>query len=106
MRKILFLILILSIILSMSNCKEDKEDGNNSTYKESPKNVTIIFSTDGGNSISNKTTPYDSKLDSIEAEKEGYSFRGWFLDEDFNSPFDFEKPISRQITYQENITFI
>jgi uncharacterized repeat protein (TIGR02543 family) len=66
------------------------------------KYVTINFNTDGGDNIPSVTVSYDSSLQPMETVKEGFSFKGWFLDE--NSPFDFEKPISKQITYQENIT--
>jgi len=52
MKKILFPILILSIILSMSNCKEDIEDEstyteNKNTNKDPPKKYKISYNANG-----------------------------------------------------------
>jgi len=94
MKKILIPVLFLCIISLMGGCKESEEE----------KNVTINFDADGGGEISSVTIPYDSALDPVKAEKEGYSFQGWFLDKGFTKKFDFEKPLKDQFDYQESVT--
>jgi len=101
MRKILIPVLILCII-SIMNCEEEKNENNIISYDK--ENVTVTFDTDGNGDNSSVTITFDSKLDPVNIEKEGFSFQGWFLDKGFNKKFDFDKPLKNQMIYQKNIT--
>ena len=60
---------------------------------------TVKFDTDGGSKIANKTVTRNSKVaEPTVPEKEGYTFIGWFIDEEFTTAYDFESKITKNIT--------
>ena len=60
---------------------------------------TVKFDTDGGSKIASKTVTRNSKIaEPTVPEKEGYTFIGWFIDEEFTNAYDFESKITKNIT--------
>lgn len=60
---------------------------------------TVKFDTDGGSKIANKTVTRNSKIaEPTVPEKEGYTFIGWFADEEFTTAYDFDSKITKNIT--------
>ncbi len=60
---------------------------------------TIRFETNGGTAIASKAVIRNSKLEKPEAPaKEGYSFSGWFTDEELTEAYDFDKAVTKNIT--------
>jgi len=94
MRKILFPLLILSILCFMSNCDENPKD----------QVVIIIFQTDGATNIPGQNVPFSSTISVEPPEKAGWSFKGWYLDQEFTQPFDLEISIETQCSYSSSIT--
>jgi hypothetical protein len=92
MRKILFTILVLGIILGMSNCKEDKEDDPIIPFiphpvTQNPKIYRVIYN---GNGNTEGEVPVDDNLyaegDVLfpllwngDMKKDGWGFAGWEL---------------------------
>ncbi|MBQ7974607.1 MAG: InlB B-repeat-containing protein, partial [Clostridia bacterium] len=60
---------------------------------------TVKFETNGGNTIGKKTVAKNSKLDEPAVpEKDGYSFIGWFTDEELTSAYDFDSKVTKDFT--------
>ena len=67
--------------------------------------VLIQFDTDGGTEIASQNILYNALINPVEPpEKEGYSFKGWFFDQEFTRAFDLEKTIEEQCSYTDTIT--
>lgn len=55
----------------------------------------IRFYTYGGTTISNVKVNHNEKLTRPnDPEKNGYNFKGWYLDKDYTSAYDFSKPVT------------
>ena len=64
-----------------------------------PREVTLTFRTNGGNAIPSMTFDQGSVILSVpDATRTGYSFLGWFEDQEFETPFEGEKQILRNMT--------
>ncbi len=60
---------------------------------------TVKFETDGGTVIANKTVTRNSKLAEPEAPtKDGYTFNGWYTDEELTEKYDFDKAVTKGFT--------
>jgi uncharacterized repeat protein (TIGR02543 family)/prepilin-type N-terminal cleavage/methylation domain-containing protein len=77
------------------NCSDLVED----TSNNEPINYSISFNTNGGNNVSNQTVElgYQAVEPPIPT-KEGYTFGGWYLDEECTQLYDFTNPITGEIT--------
>jgi len=99
MRKILFPLLILSILCFMSNCDENTKE----------QMVTITFKTYGGTEIQNRIVPYSSTITVPPPVKDGWSFQGWFFDPEFTMPSNLDDELYYAFPYhnkQNNIRSI
>ncbi|MFU8792615.1 MAG: InlB B-repeat-containing protein [Acholeplasmataceae bacterium] len=75
MRKLFLWIVMMSFVFLVVGCQPGE-------------NVTLNFETNGGNPIDSMIVSVsDSNLEIPNAEREGYTFDGWYLDEDFTTPF-------------------
>jgi uncharacterized repeat protein (TIGR02543 family) len=61
---------------------------------------TVSFEVDGGSSLDSQTVAYNEKaLQPAETSKEGYTFDGWYVDNNYETEFDFENtPITEETT--------
>lgn len=60
---------------------------------------TVKFETNGGSAISNKAVTKNSKIAEPTAPtKEGYSFVGWFTDEELTTAYDFDSMVTNAFT--------
>ncbi len=60
---------------------------------------TIKFDTNGGTEIANKTVTRNSLLAEPEAPtKDGYTFNGWYTDEELTEKYDFNKAVTKGFT--------
>ena len=66
---------------------------------ENPTSYTVTFETNGGTEISPKTVVDGLKIkEPSTPTKDKYVFRGWYEDDEFNTKFDFNTPITSNIT--------
>ena len=66
---------------------------------ENPTSYTVTFETNGGTEISPKTVVDGLKIkEPSTPTKDKYVFRGWYKDDAFNTKFDFNTPITSNIT--------
>ena len=64
-----------------------------------PDTYTVEFVTDGGTEIEAQTVVKDSKATKpADPEKNGYTFGGWYTDTAYSSEYDFETPVTNDIT--------
>ncbi|WP_353092719.1 InlB B-repeat-containing protein [Tissierella praeacuta] len=67
--------------------------------KELAKEYTVIFNTDGGNSINSKKLTVGEKVSRpSDPTKEGHKFIGWYEDSNLTKVFNFNTPITKDIT--------
>jgi len=60
---------------------------------------TIRFESNGGSTVNSQRVYYGSRATRPnDPTKEGYTFAGWYIDAGFTMPFDFNTPITRDIT--------
>ena len=60
---------------------------------------TISFDTDGGSNVSRQNIMYASLAsEPTDPEKEEYTFAGWYIDDEFTEEFDFDTPVTEDIT--------
>ncbi|MBQ8526688.1 MAG: InlB B-repeat-containing protein [Clostridia bacterium] len=63
------------------------------------RRYTVKFEANGGTTVANKTVTRNSKVSEPAApEKEGYTFMGWFRDEELTSAYDFESKVTKNFT--------
>ena len=75
MKKLVLWIVMMSFVFLAVGCQPGE-------------NVTLNFETNGGDPIDSMVVSIsDSNLEIPDAVREGYTFDGWFLDEDLASPF-------------------
>ena len=66
---------------------------------ENPTSYTVTFETNGGTEISPKTVVDGLKIkEPSTPTKDKYVFRSWYEDDEFNTKFDFNTPITSNIT--------
>ena len=64
-----------------------------------PKKVTVSFETDGAKAEEQQSVDYNGKaVKPSDPVKEGYKFDGWYSDEACTVPFDFDAPITENVT--------
>lgn len=67
------------------------------TIKGTKKNIT--FNSNGGSSVDSQEVSYGNKITKpTNPTKENYVFDGWYIDEELNEQFDFDTPITKDIT--------
>lgn len=60
---------------------------------------TVTFNTDGGSSIARQTVNYGSKASRpANPTKTGYTFVGWYTDVSYSTTFNFDSPITSNVT--------
>ena len=62
---------------------------------------TIKFDSQGGTKVESVTVNGDDKIDEPEVTRDGYTFDGWYLE---NEKFDFSTPITKNITLKAKWT--
>ena len=68
-------------------------------WEEIIDSFTVSFETNGGSAVEAQVV--EEGLTAVEPEepiREGYSFSGWFSDEELTSTYDFETPVTADIT--------
>ena len=103
---ILGIILIAALILFFFLL--DKEQPHNDIKQDetlSEEYITISFDTDGGSNIDSIVIKIGDTISKPDTPtKEGYTFKGWYIDEE---EFDFSNPITEEITlkarWEENV---
>lgn len=73
-------------------------------------NYTVTFETDGGSIVPTQVIQHGNKANKpVNPTKEGYSFEGWFTDKECKNAFDFDTPITGNITlyakWKEVVTY-
>ena len=105
---ILGIIIILIAALILFFFLQDKEQPHNDIKKDetlSEEYITISFDTDGGSNIDSIVIKIGDTISKPDTPtKEGYTFKGWYIDEE---EFDFSNPITEEITlkakWEENV---
>lgn len=60
---------------------------------------TVKFDTDGGSAVSSKTVTRNSKAaEPADPTKDGYTFDGWYSDKNFTAVYDFNQPVTKNLT--------
>lgn len=60
---------------------------------------TVTFNTDGGTSIANQTINYGGKIiKPANPSKTGYDFINWYTDVNYSTVFNFDKPVTANVT--------
>lgn len=75
-------------------------DSNNTPgYFTKKLNTYIVsFNTNGGTSINNQRVLEGEKVSSFKTTRDGYKFVGWYKDSEFTNEFDFNTPITSNLT--------
>lgn len=75
-------------------------------------NYNIVFNSNSGTAVESKQVLNGNKLiKPTDPTKENFVFDGWYIDEEFNEQFDFNTPITKDITLyakwrnEENFTY-
>lgn len=105
---ILGIIIILIAALILFFFLQDKEQPHNDIKKDETlieEYITISFDTDGGSNIDSIVIKIGDTISKPDTPtKEGYTFKGWYIDEE---EFDFSNPITEEITlkakWEENV---
>ena len=83
LRRILCLLLLLTVVFSLAACQKDKE-------------YTVIFNSDGGSNVSNQIVKSGSTVSQpANPTKDGYTFLGWYSN---GSKWNFATPITGDVT--------
>ena len=68
-----------------------------------PVTYIVSYNTNGGSQIDDEEVEKDKTIEKPEdPTKEGYTFLGWYEDETLTTPFNFETPITKNITIYAN----
>lgn len=59
---------------------------------------TLTFEENGGSEIKDMVIEHGKNVSEPTTTKEGYTFRGWYIDKDLTQKFDFAQPISEDMT--------
>jgi len=63
------------------------------------KTYTVKFETDGGSEVAKKVVARNAKLEEPTApEKEGFTFGGWYTDEQLSIAYDFDEKVTKSFT--------
>ena len=80
----------------------EQQQGEEQQQQQDPPPVVtynVTFETNGGTEITQKTVNEgDAVARPADPEKEGYIFTGWYADEEFNNPYNFETPVTKPVT--------
>ena len=93
--RLVLAILITGITTSMSKKEEPKKEPNNTVEPSKKEEVTITFDTDGGEKIESMKVEKDSEIELPGANKEGYTFLGWY---DGDTKMDTKIKVSKDMT--------
>ncbi|MDO5037480.1 MAG: InlB B-repeat-containing protein [Tissierellia bacterium] len=64
-----------------------------------PQTFTVTFEANGGSALSNQTVTENEKATRPDdPTREGFTFVGWFQDQDLTTPYDFESPVTGDLT--------
>ena len=59
---------------------------------------TVTFNTVGGTTVDSKTVDENNVISTPTTEKDGYTFAGWYTDDQYTTEFNFNTPITEDIT--------
>ena len=83
LKRILCLILLLTVIFTLAACKKDKE-------------CTVIFNSNGGSQVSNQIVKIGSTVSCpANPTRDGYTFLGWYYGDE---KWDFSTPLNGDVT--------
>ena len=70
------------------------------TIVDNSQNHTVTFQTNGADSISSKSVEDGEKVSEPDPapQKNGYDFMGWYTDSSFTTKYDFDTPVTSNIT--------
>ena len=70
------------------------------TIVDNSQNHTVTFQTNGADSISSKSVEDGEKVSEPDPapQKSGYDFMGWYTDSSFTTKYDFDTPVTSNIT--------
>lgn len=75
---------------TFSNIKE-----NNQIEVEYAKKLTVEFDSKGGTAVTTQLViPGEKAMNPAEPTKEGYTFKGWYTDENYTTVYDFNNPVN------------
>lgn len=72
-------------------------DSNHTIEVEYAKKVTIQFDSKGGNPVPTQTRIPGETATRVETTRDGYTFRGWYTDENYTTLYNFENPVNEDI---------
>ena len=95
MKRILALLLAISMLLAFSACEEEPEE----QIEDPIETYTVTFVTNGGSAVSSCSVEAGKTAKQpANPKKEGCTFNGWYSDAKLTQAFDFKKPIQSDIT--------
>lgn len=59
---------------------------------------TITFNSNGGPSVASQTKNYNTKVDKPNVSRTGYTFGGWYTDAALTTSYDFNTPVTANLT--------
>ena len=77
--------------------REPEKTGEEAKNPEEVK-YKVTFDYNDGKTTTIKDFKKDEKVTKIEAERDGYTFKGWYTDKECANPFNFDTAITRDIT--------
>lgn len=101
-KKVIFVIVGLVLMLGLSSCKTDETNPNppgpGPVDIPETKEYTVTFNTLGGNTIASKKVEEGKALElPADPTKEGFTFDGWYTDEECNTKYQGEK-VTKDLT--------
>lgn len=80
----------------------DNSDEVSATFtkvEDTTDEVTVTFDSNGGSKVAKQTIEKGAKAEKpSNPKRSGYTFRGWYEDEDLKTKYDFSQPVNEDIT--------
>lgn len=87
----------INVISSTSQNSDAASENQSEADAQSSSSVT--FDTDGGSAVSNQTVKNSETVKKPEDPvKQGYSFKGWYKDKNYENSYDFTSTVTENIT--------
>src|SRR5690554_3250218 len=96
MKKVFIFINIILLAFILVSCRDNNDNINDGKGEDEVDKLVVKFNTLGGSEIDDILFEGAIKVDAPAfPKKEGYIFEGWFLDEEYKLPFEFERLVLR-----------
>lgn len=77
----------------------DKVSATFTKVEDTTDEVTVTFDSNGGSKVAKQTIEKGAKAEKpSNPKRSGYTFRGWYEDEDLKTKYDFSQPVNEDIT--------